>query len=185
MSAAADARPEILLRGNVRPAVGLAVATTVVIVAAAALVAAAAPPAWLAWILAALAALCLGVIGSVAWLASRPRVVRRGGHLEVRTGPFAVERVPLGLVECVFPGSQPLGHDEAAGDATHRVTTLIVRLAERATAWRRRPGAAWVTWDDGAIVVDGRWCEPLSPAFVRGFAARLIEIKREAGETEA
>jgi hypothetical protein len=185
VSAAADARPEILLRGNVRPAVGLAVATTVVIVAAAALVAAAAPPAWLAWILAALAALCLGVIGSVAWLASRPRVVRRGGHLEVRTGPFAVERVPLGLVECVFPGSQPLGHDEAAGDATHRVTTLIVRLAERATAWRRRPGAAWVTWDDGAIVVDGRWCEPLSPAFVRGFAARLIEIKREAGETEA
>ncbi|MDA0255661.1 MAG: hypothetical protein O3A18_12360, partial [Planctomycetota bacterium] len=77
---------------------------------------------------------------ALAAVALRPRLTRRGDRLEVRLTPLGVERVPLELVECLFRGSEPL---PAAGDEhappQYRVGTLVVRLAERAEAWRRRP----------------------------------------------
>ncbi|NBU39227.1 MAG: hypothetical protein EBS51_00115 [Planctomycetia bacterium] len=55
---------------------------------------------------------------------------------------------------------------------------MIIRLAERATEWRDRPTyAPWGSWEDGHIVIDGRWSEPLSPERTRSLAMRLIEAR--------
>lgn len=114
-------------------------------------------------------------------VASRPRLRRLRDVLEVRLSPVGVQRVPLEVVECVFPGSRPLPPrlGAAAGEpADRRVTTVIIRLAERATGWRDRPTyAPWGSWEDGHIVIDGRWSEPLSPERTRLLATRLIEAR--------
>jgi hypothetical protein len=175
----ADGRPEVWLRGNVRPAgAAAAIAAAVGGLAVVAMIAARSPG-WLVATVAAAVGLALGAGGTAVWIASRPRLARRGDALEVRLAPLSVERIPLAVVECIFRGSEPLA---SPGDepARFRVGTLIVRLAERATAWGSRPTfRPWGTWADGHVVIDGRWCEPLSPEAVRGVAARLLEAKRE------
>lgn len=169
---------EIWLQGNVRPAVGLCAAVAVSGSLVMAAVAALRPPAAVAW---AAATICLAgvlVAGAVVWAARRPRLVHRGGVLEVRLSPLAVQRIPLEVVECVFPGSHLLGVGEPDA-ADRRVNTLVLRLAERAVEWRSRPVVpAWGSWDDGNVVFDGRWCEPLSPELARGISTRLLEAKR-------
>lgn len=115
---------------------------------------------------------------SLAAVAIRPRLARDGSDMVVRLAPLATERVPLDVVECVFSGSQPLVAADG-GPPRRRVGTLVIRLAERATEWRARPTfGPWGTWDDGHVVIDGRWCEPLSPEFARTLAGRLMECKR-------
>jgi hypothetical protein len=120
---------------------------------------------------------------AMAMAALQPRLERRNAALVVRLRPLAAERVPLAVVECVFPGSQPLprvGGPETV-PADRRVGTIVIRLAERATEWRhRRTFVPWGTWNDGHIVLDGRWCEPLSSEFTRGLGGRLVEAKRQA-----
>jgi len=172
------ARPDVWLRGNVRPAAVLAAALVGVAVAALVAVVVARPPAWVAAVVTAAAVLDLGVAAGFVWAATQPRLVRRGDTLEIRLSPLGVERVPLEVVECVFPGSQPLGGDD--GTADRRVGTLVLRLAERATEWRSRPVAsAWGAWEDGNVVFDGRWCEPLSQAVARDLSGRLLEARRQ------
>ncbi|MGI9178649.1 MAG: hypothetical protein ACR2IT_12440 [Pirellulales bacterium] len=188
-SAGSAAAAEIWLHGNVRPAAGLLLAAVLLAagIVATTIVVPLSP--WLRWPLAVAAA--AGVVAAmiVAWSAARPRLVRSGSEVIVRLAPLATHRVPLEIVECVFPGSQPLvaGSQPPAGDepaanaaADRRVNTLVIRLAERALAWRSRPVASvWGAWSEGSIVFDGRWCEPLSPAVVRGISARLLEAKRQ------
>jgi hypothetical protein len=183
---------DVWLAGNVRPAVGLA------LVAAAAGLAAVAVQAvgvagWLAWLLLGLA-VGLGLAAVVlAVAAGRPRLACGENAVIVRLSPWRAEAVPLDVVECVFPGSQPLtgpalehSHDvgpSAGPPATRRVGTLVIRLAERAVAWRSRTTfPPWGVWDDGHIVIDGRWCEPLSPELARSIGERLVAAKRGAAE---
>ena len=189
---AGSLRAEVWLAGNVRPAVGLAL-----VAAAAGLVAAAAQAAgaagWLVWVLFGLA-VGLGLAAAVlAVAAGRPRLACGADALVVRLSPWRADEVPLDVVECVFPGSQPLtgpflehSHDvgpPAGPPPTRRVGTLVIRLAERAVAWRSRATfPPWGAWDDGHIVIDGRWCEPLSPALARAIGDRLVAAKRAAAE---
>lgn len=177
----AGRRREVWLRGNVRPAVAVAAsAASVGVVAVAAAVASGMP--WpLVAFLTALASLALVVGGVMIWVASRPRLARRGDALEVRLMLHSVERVPLEIVECIFRGSEPLPRPgEIATAASFRVGTLVVRLAERAADWQTRTTfRPWGTWDDGNLVIDGRWCEPLSQATVGVVAAKLLAAKRE------
>jgi len=174
----ADAGPEVWLRGNRRPALALGGALAALAVAAVAAVLVVRPPLAIACLVAGAAAVGLLVAAGFVWAASQPRLVRRGDALEIRLSPLGVERVPLEVVECVFPGSQPLAADD--GTADRRVGTLVLRLAERATAWRSRPVArAWGAWDDGNVVFDGRWCEPLSQALARDLSGRLLEARRQ------
>ena len=180
---------EIWLHGNVRPAAGLLLAA--VLLAAGIVAATVVVPlsTWLRWPVAGAAVTGVVAATALAWSAARPRLMRSGSAVIVRLSPLATHRVPLDIVECVFPGSQPLaagshplGGDEPAADgaADRRVNTLVIRLAERALEWRSRPVAsAWGAWSEGSIVFDGRWCEPLSPAVVRGISARLLEAKRQ------
>ncbi|MFM8735614.1 MAG: hypothetical protein ACKOC8_10520 [Pirellulales bacterium] len=178
--AEASRPPEVWLRGNARPAIGLLAAMLILASLAVAAVVAAEPLSWGAWGAAAGAIAAVAAAAGLAWAAALPRLVRRGAVLDVRLSPLAIHRVPLEVVECVFPGSQPLGGDGAEHDATRRVSTLVLRLAERAVDWRSRPvAAAWGAWEDGSIVFDGRWCEPLSAHLAREISARLLEARRE------
>lgn len=184
-------RAEIWVRGNPRPVIGLAVAGLVLAVAlAAALVTVGgamlpsrgvAVGSAAAVLLVALAAAGLLLFGGL-----QPRLARRGGALVVRLQPLVAHEVPLEVVECVFPGSQPLPPRSHEPDAEpdRRVGTIVIRLAERATAWRQRPTfTPWGTWEDGHIIIDGRWCQRLSPEFARGLGGRLVEAKRETHDT--
>ena len=132
-------RPEVWLRGNVRPAVAVAASAASVGVVAVAAAVASGMPRPLVASLTALAGLALVVGGVLIWVASRPRLARRGDALEVRLMPHSVERVPLEIVECIFRGSEPLPRlGENATAAGFRVGTLVVRLAERAPAGARK-----------------------------------------------
>jgi hypothetical protein len=176
MTAVATGPAEVWLRGNPRPALAAAV---VFALAASGTLAAVALGGGAAWLVRAVAAAAVvgGLIAALLVVAaSQPRLVRRGDVLRVRLAPLAAHDVPLEIVECVFPGSSPLG--DAA--APRRVGTVVVRLAERAVAWRERPAyAAWGTWHDGHLVIDGRWCEPLSLEVTKRLSQRLLEAKRE------
>jgi hypothetical protein len=172
-----DGEAEVWLRANPRPAAVLFGAMAAVATVAIAVLFAVRPPAWVVVVVAVACLASLIVAAASLWASSRPRLARRGGTLEVRLSPLGVQRVPLEVVECIFPGSQLLGADDETAD--RRVSTLVMRLAERAVEWRSRPVAeAWGSWEDGNVVFDGRWCEPLSQAVARDISARLLEAKR-------
>lgn len=172
---------EVWLRGNMRPVALVGVGGLVVGLAAVALAWSGGGAGWARVVASAAAILIAPTVAVLAVVASRPRLRRRGGVLEVTLSPLVTRRVPLEVVECVFPGSRPLPRrfgSAAAGPADRRVTTVIIRLAERATEWRDRPTfAPWGSWEDGHIVIDGRWSEPLSPERTRRLAAGLIEAR--------
>jgi len=120
----------------------------------------------------------------VTRLAAAPRLQRRGKLLLVRVGPFSVEQLPLDAVECFFLGSQPLdrrGSPTAGDEPAFRVGTLVVRVAERAAqehAGRWTARGPWAAWEDGYLVIDGRWTEPLTVETMRRVNGRLAQAKR-------
>ena len=178
---------EIWLRGNLRPVAWLAAVATVVaggLVAAATLRASSLP--YFLLVAAPFGGMAAGIIGTLASAAARPRLQRVGGCLRVRLSPTTVHDVPLDMVECFFQGSNPIARngEPTCGDhAAFRVNTLVMRLAERAADMSTRPTfTPWGTWDDGYIVFDGRWCEPLSAELARSLSRRLLDAKRSLSE---
>lgn len=187
MSHPAQEPSEVWLRGNRRVAALVAVAAVACdLVAVAAVLAAVGlrqgGVAW--WGVAAVAGTVAAGLGLLAWASARPRLLRQGNQLVVQVAPFVRETLPIDVVECVFPGSQPLTADGAPageGPASFRVGTLVLRLAERAIDYRSRDMfPPWGRWADGNVAVDGRWCEPLSPELARTVGTLLMEAKREA-----
>lgn len=178
---------EIWLRGNVRPA-GLLIAAALAAGTVLAVLAVLSPTRAIALPVAISFALVTGpLVAGLALAGSRPRLARRGDVLRVRLAPLVAHDVPLESVECFFMGSHvlpdPDGRDDLPG---RRVGTLVMRIAERAAAWQARPTfAAWGTWAEGAVVFDGRWCEPLSVDLARRLSGRLVEAKREAAGRDA
>jgi hypothetical protein len=180
---------EIWLRGNLRPVAWLAAVAVVIacgLVAAVAMAASSLP-----YFLLVATFSCIGgaVIGTLASAAARPRLQRVGCCLRVRLSPTAVEDVPLDAVECFFQGSNPIARngEPTCGDhAAFRVNTLVMRLAERAAGFSKRATfTPWGTWDDGYVVFDGRWCEPLSADLARQLSRRLVDAKRSLAEEQS
>lgn len=173
---------EVWLRGNVRPVLAAAGGVAVIAVALVALFAALPVPA-VAWLVAgAMIGLVMISLVTLGYAAAQPRLVWRGDRLMVRVSPAAVATVPLEVVECFFAGSNPLdasGAPTCGEHAAFRVGTLVVRIAERAHDYRSgKTFRPWVVWEDGYLVIDGRWCEPLSPAKARDLGGRLAAAKR-------
>jgi hypothetical protein len=180
---------EIWLRGNLRPVAWLAAVAAVVACGLVAAVAMAASSMLSFLLVAAFCGIAAAVIGTLAFGAARPRLERVGGCLRVRLSPTAVEDVPLDAVECFFQGSNPIARngEPTCGDhAAFRVNTLVMRLAERAAGFSKRATfTPWGTWDDGYVVFDGRWCEPLSADLARQLSRRLVEAKRSLAEGQS
>lgn len=189
MHASASALPrgaDVWLRGNVRPVIGLAAVAAVVGAGLTAAIFLAGGPTAGTWFVCAYWLVAAGSVAAFAAAAMRPRLVHRNypqaeSVLEVRLAIGKSHAVPLDAIECFFMGSQRL---EAEGDVaddqpTHRVGTLVMRVAERAKEWQARPTfTPWGTWREGAIVFDGRWCEPLSVELARRLSGKLVEAKR-------
>jgi len=179
MTGTASERSEVWLRGNPRPAVAGAALVALAVAVSVAVLWVGGGPAWASWAVAVAAAAGGAIAVALLVTASLPRLVRRGNRLRVRLSPLAAEDVPLEIVECVFPGSSPLAGTESTA-APRRVGTVVVRLAERAVDWKERPTfAAWGSWSDGHVVIDGRWCEPLSLEVTKQLGQRILEAKRE------
>lgn len=180
---------EVLLRGNVRPVVGLAVVVATVFAAVVVATRSTDARQSLRGPVAAGAVLAAVAVGMLAVAAARPRLRCSGDALLVHLSPTRVERLPLDVAECFFPGSNPLtrgGEQTCEHHAAFRVNTLVLRLAERADDYRARPTfTPWGTWGDSYVVFDGRWCEPLSPDLARRLGHRLVEAKRAAATTGA
>ena len=178
---------EIWLRGNLRPVAWLAAVAAVIAggcVVAAGLLASSLPSFLL--VAAPACGTAAGIVGTLMSTAARPRLERVGDLLRIRLSPTTVEEVPLDAVECFFQGSNPItrsGEPTCGDHAAFRVNTLVMRLAERAADFSKRTTfTPWGTWDDGYVVFDGRWCEPLSPEFARQIGRRLVEAKRSLAE---
>lgn len=136
------------------------------------------------WGVVAIATMFASGLMLLAWASYRPRLVRQGNRLLVQVSPLVLREVPIEVVECFFSGSNPLDADGSPTCGEHaafRVGTLVIRLAERALDYRAGDTfAPWATWEDSYLVLDGRWCEPLSPAVVKELNSRLVAAKREA-----
>jgi hypothetical protein len=136
------------------------------------------------WGVAAVTAAAASGLMLLAWASLRPRLVRQGDSLLVQVSPLVRQEVPLEVIECFFPGSNPLDADglpTRGEQAAFRVGTLVIRLAERAIEYRSGGTfTPWATWSDSSIVLDGRWCEPLSPELVKSLSSRLVTAKRAA-----
>lgn len=188
MNATGSPTSEVWLRGNVRPVlVVAAVGGLAAIALLATLFLTAAPPtAW--WLAIACCLVIAAVIGTLAFAAAQPRLVHEGDAVTVRLAPGRVHAVPLAAIECFFMGSSRLEAEEKYRDdaISHRVGTLVMRVAERAADWQARPTfVPWGTWSDGAIVFDGRWCAPLSVELARQLSGKLVAAKRAAAARAA
>ncbi|MFM8804023.1 MAG: hypothetical protein ACKOK8_08955 [Planctomycetia bacterium] len=174
---------EIWLRGNLRPVTWLAAVAAVTAFGLFAALALAGPAPAAAWLAVTILSLVMAaVVGMLSFAAARPRLVCAGDRLRIRLSPTVVHDVPLDVVECFFQGSNPIARtgEPTCGDhAAFRVNTLVMRLAERAADFSRRPTfTPWGTWDDGYVVFDGRWCEPLSAEVARRLSRELLDAKR-------
>jgi hypothetical protein len=180
---------EIWLRGNLRPVAWLAALAAVVAGVLGVTVAVAAASLSYSLLVATFVSIVGAVIGTLASAAARPRLERVDDCLRVRLSPTSVEEVPLEAVECFFQGSNPIARsgEPTCGDhAAFRVNTLVMRLAERFADYSKRPTfTPWGTWDDGYVVFDGRWCEPLSADLAKQLSRRLIDAKRSLSEEQS
>ena len=108
----------------------------------------------------------------------RPRIASDGEHLLVDTGLPVRAVIPLEVVECFLLGQGPafLPGRKLAGAET---ATVVVRLAEKAEAWRRgRIHPLVGSWCDGYIILRGTFCEPLSVEVVHRLNRLLAESHR-------
>lgn len=140
------------------------------------------------WPLAIVSGAVAVALAILAWEVAQPRIQHRGVFLVVHLSPFRYERIPLNIVECFFLGSNPLdaqGATTESDDPPYRVGTVVIRLAERAIEYRTGVMfSLWGVWQDSSIVLDGRWCEPLSRNLLKDLASRLVDAKHDVIESE-
>ena len=140
------------------------------------------------WTLAVAAGVVAVTLGIFAYEATEPRLQCQNGFLLVHLSPFRLKRIPLDIVECFFSGSNSLdayGITTETDEPAYRVGTVVIRLAERASEYRAGSMfSPWGVWQDSSIILDGRWCEPLSPALLKDLASRLMKAKQDAIESQ-
>jgi hypothetical protein len=86
-------------------------------------------------------------------------------------------RVPLSIVEGFLIGQGP---SFLPGKRLEQLeaSTVVIRLAERATEWAKvdvEPRLGY--WCGHYITIRGAWCEPLSVDLVNRLNARLAEVQ--------
>jgi hypothetical protein len=120
------------------------------------------------------------------------RLALEGDYLVVDLGTPSPLRVPIDIVECFFlgqgPSLLPVG-GFGNGRKPPETSTVVVRLADRASQWRQRDvKPALGHWCDGYITIRGIWSEPINGELVRRLNANLIEAHRQLkcpGESES
>jgi hypothetical protein len=115
-------------------------------------------------------------LGSAAYLMRTPRIAYSHGNVIVTLQPRSPEIIPLESVECFFLGREPV----EIGSRPSRVSNIVVRLAERNQELQSRTlKTRFGGYRDGYLIVDGAWCEPITPELMKRINARLSEVRRE------
>jgi hypothetical protein len=121
----------------------------------------------------------LGMLGSLAWWLSIPRLAYENGELLVFMDQRRPIRVPIDVVECFFLGQGPSLLPNLRGREPE-TANVIVRLAESAPEWKHRDVNPRIAqWCEGYITLRGAWCEPIQPEGLRQLNHRLAEIHRQ------
>ncbi|MEQ8787270.1 MAG: hypothetical protein RIC55_13275 [Pirellulaceae bacterium] len=138
---------------------------------------------WQAAGVALLAAAALMAV-AVVYMLRLPRLAYRDGELLVYLRGFRPEAVPIEKVEVFFLG-QTESMMPGKGGVSAKTSAVVVRLAEKATAWHARDvSTALGKWQDGYITIRGTWCEPISPDVLKQLNDRLIAAHRRRQESE-
>ena len=83
--------------------------------------------------------------------------------------------VPLALVEGFLLGQGP-SYLNAHKPAASQVSTIVIRLADRATDFAQRDVKPTLgSWCNHYVTIRGTWCEPLSVALVMKLNGRLAD----------
>lgn len=178
---------EIWLHTN-RRAIAFALAWPVAALAVGLLLAATfASIAWVRWSGIALAAVSVWIAILFVWQLRQPRIARRGNELLFYLRIGSPLRVPLALVEGFLLGQGPSYLRAGKPDAS-QVSTVVVRLADRATDFAQRDVTpALGSWCNHYVTIRGTWSEPLSVALVTRLNRRLAEaqsaLRREGTRT--
>ena len=126
---------------------------------------------------AAFAAVAVIIMIPIVIAARLPRLAYEDGFLLVYLRGRSPIKVPIEIVEVFFLGQGPAMIKAKGGEA--ETTTIVIRLAESATAWHHRDVRAMLgQWVDGYIVIRGTWCEKIDAELMQGLNRRLVEVHR-------
>ena len=134
------------------------------------------------WLLASVS--CLTLIHLVRQM-RRPRLACQAGELLVYLRPGEPIRVPLSIVEGFLMGQGP-SFLPGKRFAQVEASTIVIRLAERATEWAKvevDPKLGY--WCGHYVTIRGAWCEPLSVALANRLNARLAEVQSRLRAAQA
>jgi hypothetical protein len=167
---------EIWLHTN-RRAIAFALLWPAAGLAAGLLAAAWAPVAWIRWPGILLAAVSAWLAALFLWQLRRPRIARRDDELLFYLRIGAPLRVPVALVEGFLLGQGP-SYLRADRPNASQVSTVVVRLAERATEFAQRDVMlALGSWCNHYVTIRGTWCEPLSVSLISRLNHRLADAQ--------
>ena len=120
---------------------------------------------------------------SLGFLAIQPRLAYQQQHLLVYLGAARPFRLPIEVVEVFFLGQTPSmvkPEGDPFDDQGPTTSTIVVRLAERASEWQKRDVRPMLGhWCEGYITLRGTWCQPITEDLIRTLNHRLVEVKRE------
>ncbi len=140
---------------------------------------------WMRGFGAALILLALLALTTLAMQLKQPRLAFAQQALRFYLRPQGPICVPIEFVEGFLLGRAPSGLPNKAA-SLDETTTIVVRLAERATEWERiEVDRSLGTWCGHYVTIRGTWCEPLSVDLVNRLNARLHEVKQEATTQQA
>lgn len=132
---------------------------------------------WVGWLGLAIAVISAFFAAALALQLRQPRIASRGNEMlfYLRSGPPF--RVPLEYVEGFLMG-QGASFLRPGEPGASQVSTVVIRLADRATEFAQRDvKPALGSWCNHYVTIRGTWCEPLSLALVNRLNARLAETQ--------
>jgi hypothetical protein len=135
---------------------------------------------WLRLLTGILFALAILLLLVMLYQLNRPRIAYRNGQVLFYLRAGKPIEVPVEVVEAFFFG-QGLAN-LPPWLSTHEETetvNLVARLSQRFPQWSQmciKPALG--RWQEGYVVLNGSWCEPLSDSMIRRLNRRLGEVTR-------
>ncbi len=135
-------------------------------------------PTWSRWLGLGLALPALSISAATLFFALGPRITCDGKVLRLRMGGPRRFAVPLEFVECFLHAKESTAVVGTDPDQVS-VRNIIIRIAERAKDWQRRPVHPWFgRWCEGYVTVSGLWCEPIHAQLLADLNRQLVSAHR-------
>ena len=115
-----------------------------------------------------------------AWSSSlQPRLSYGDEQLFVYLRAGKPISIPIEVVECFFLGQASSLLGPASVEVDEPTSTIVIRLAESAAAWKQFDvNARLGRWCDGYVTIRGTWCEPINVDLLKNLNHRLAVVHR-------